>query len=117
MFQPPGVYGAKPLRGYIDVGGETTVNVVAGHLLCAADIAQTTITEIALSAGYDCGDHHRLSHGYPRPFRGGHHVTADLVSQGQGQRLFGAYAVIQKSQVGVADAAASHLHGYLTRCR
>ena len=104
---------AQAAARHHDVGREAAVNVVAGHLLLAADRGKTAAAEIAFATR----QHRRHDDGLAEPLRrvrsGGDDAAADLVAERQRRREIGAHAVVEVAEVGVADAAAGDLDDHV----
>ena len=101
---------AKPAARHDDVRREPALDVVARHLLRAADRRQTALAEVAFAARQHGGDDHRLADPALGARSGRDDVPADLVAERQRQRMVGPHAVVEVAEVGVADAAAGDRH-------
>ena len=88
---------------------ESALDVVARHFLAAADGRSAALAQVALPAGYDGGDDHRLAAPALGAAAGRDYAAADLVAQREGQGVIGAHAVVEITQIGVADTAAHDL--------
>ncbi len=115
--QPGRVDRAEAALRHDDMGGEPALDVIAGHLLAAADRGAAALARAALAAGND-----RRNDDLPADPRGcavagRHHRAADLVPERERQRLVGAHAVVEVAEVGVADAAAGHRDEHLAVAR
>ena len=91
------------------------MDVVARHLLLAADVRQAALAKIAFAARQHGGDDHGLAEPAFRAFAGSNNAAGDFMPECQRQRMSGANAVVKIAEVGVADAAAGdgddHLAG------
>jgi hypothetical protein len=94
------------------MAGESAMHVIARHQLLAADIPHAPSAHITLTAGHDRWNNHRCILPRFAAEAGGNHPAADLVAQCQWKRMPGAYAVIVKAQVRVANTTTSHLDQY-----
>jgi hypothetical protein len=96
---------AESRRGHEDVRREPAVQVVAREDLCRADVPAAGAARAARAAR----DHRGHDDGLPREtadvVRGALDDAADLVSQGQGERVPRPHAVVPEGEVRVADAA------------
>ena len=108
---------AKGLRRNDDVGGEAAVDIVARHLLRAADGAVAGEAEVAFAAGDDRRNQHRLADPLAGPLARRDHAAADLVSQRERSGVVEADAAVIETKVGVADAAAGDLDDDFSRAR
>ncbi|MCZ7565415.1 MAG: hypothetical protein M5U08_17860 [Burkholderiales bacterium] len=108
---------AQPAARHDDVGCESTVDVVAGHLLVAADVRAAALAGPALAAG----NHRRDEDGLPDPALGAGagrtHPPAHLVPERERQCMVGAHAVVIVAEISVADAAAGDFDHHLARLR
>ena len=66
---------------------------------------------LALAAGDHRGDDHVSADPALGAPSSGHHAPADLVAQGEGKGVAGRHAVVEETQIGVADAAAGDFDG------
>ena len=105
---------AQATTGHHDMRRKTTLNVVAGHFLCAADRLQSALAQITFTAGQHGRNDHRFAEPGLGASAGCHHVTADLVPQGQGRCDVGSYAIVVIAQIGVTDAAAGNRHHHFS---
>ena len=115
--EAPLVHRAEPAGRRLDVGAEAALDVVAGHLLPAADGAPAAPAQVALAAGDDGGDDHRPALPFARALAGGDNAPADLVAEGQRQGMVRADTVIKVTEVRVADTAAGDLDHHLAGVR
>jgi len=99
------------------VGREAALDIVARHLLAAADDAQAALAQIALAAGQHRRHDHRDAHPVLGTGAGSDDAAADLVAERERQRLVGAHAVVVVAEIGVADAATGDLHHHLADAR
>ena len=97
---------AEPAARHDDVRGEAAVDVVARHLLRAADRRKTALAEVAFAARQHGRDDHRLADPALGAGAGRDDAAADLVAERERQRMVGPHAVVVVAEVGVADAAA-----------
>ena len=104
--QPLLVDRAQTATRHHDVRGEAALDVVARHLLGAADRGQAAPAQVTFAARQHGRHDHRLAEPALGTGAGGDHMAADLVPQRQRQRRIGAHAVVVVAQVGVTDAAA-----------
>jgi hypothetical protein len=108
---------AQAAARHHDVGAEAALDVVARHLLRAADGAQAAPAQVAFAAGQHCRHDDRLAGPGLGAVARGDDDTADLMAQRQRQRLVGAHAVVVVAQVGVAHATAGDLDDHLAGAR
>ncbi len=106
LREPRFVDRAQPAPGHDDVRREAALDVVARHLLLAADRREAALAQIALAARQHGGNDHGLAHPAFGAGAGRDHVAADLVAERERQRMVGAHAVVEVAEIGVADAAA-----------
>jgi hypothetical protein len=92
-------------------------DVIAGHLLPAADVRPAAPARLAFAARDDRRDDHRAPGPALGAGAGGDHAAGDLVPERERQRVIEADAVVEVAEIGVADAAAgiSPLHGWRQR--
>ena len=104
------VYRAQPAGGDDDMAREATVVVVAWEQLLRADGAAPRLAHRAVAARND-GGHHDVS---ADPLAGAltcvDDRAADLVAQGERQRMARGHAVVEEAEVRMAHAAARHAH-------
>ncbi len=104
---------AQTARRHHDVRGETALDVVAGHLLPAANGAEAALAQIALATGQHCGNDHRASDPGLGTGAGGAHAPAHLMAERERQRMVGAHAVVVVAKVRMAHAAACDFNRHL----
>jgi hypothetical protein len=95
------------------VAGEAALDVISRHLLLRADRAQATPAQIAFTARQHGRHDDRLVEPVLRAGAGGRDGAADLVAECERQGVFGAHAIVEVAQVGVANTAAGDRNDHL----
>ncbi len=96
---------------------EAAVDVVAGHLLVAADRREAPRAQLAFAAGQHGGHDDRLAEPRLPAGSGERDAPAHLVAERERQRPVRAHAVVEIPEVGVTDAAAGDRDDDLARAR
>jgi hypothetical protein len=96
---------------------ETSIAIVAGHELIAADGGPSRLAGKTRAARYDCRNDHRA----PEPICGfvprRYHAPADLMPKSKRQSFSRGHAIHCKSNIGVTDTATGDLNNDFFRPR
>ena len=111
--QPLLIDRAESLGRDYYVTGKTALNVVARHLLATADSSFTSFAKITLSARNNRRDDHRLIQPVASTITCSNYAATDFMSQSERQLRIGPYAIVVKTQIGMAHSASGNLDNHL----